>query len=57
MRFKKEGEIGIQGCLTPNFIKYDSFSQDYTWTVYLSLFWFKGYSCRKWFVFLYRVMA
>jgi hypothetical protein len=33
MRFEKEMEIGIHGCLTPDFIKYDFFSQDYTWTV------------------------
>jgi hypothetical protein len=38
MRFEKEGEIGIQGCLTPDFIKYDSFSKDYIWTVYIFLF-------------------
>jgi hypothetical protein len=42
MRLEEEGEVGIQGCLTPDFIKYDSFSQDYTWTVYIFLFCLMG---------------
>ena len=55
MQFGKEVEVGIQGCLTPRLD--NSFSQDYTWTVYLSLFWLKGQSCKKELVFLYMVVA
>jgi hypothetical protein len=42
MKFGKEWEVGTQECLILDFIKYNSFSQDYTWTIYLFLFWLKG---------------
>jgi hypothetical protein len=40
MQLEEKWEIGLQGCLTPKLD--NSFSQDYTWTVYLFLFWLKG---------------
>jgi hypothetical protein len=42
MRFGKEGRLAYRVALPLDLIGNNSFSQDYTWTVYLSLFWLKG---------------